>query len=100
MEAYMKLEKKKSRGNVILYFNAVWCQPCSIMDKTMKGIRNKYKAKLKVVTVDIDKEPRLAKEFDVYPIPHLFFLKNGQPIANIIGRASSAELEAKISELY
>ena len=58
---------------VILDFYATWCRPCKMLAPHLQTIQNKYKGKLIVYRIDVDKEPELAKLFDVKAMPTIIF---------------------------
>ena len=66
----------KRIGNlpIILDFHAVWCGPCKILSPHLQAIQNKYKGKLIVYKIDVDKDPELAQRFKVNAMPTMIFI--------------------------
>ena len=78
-EKVWNFEKDKSFkriGNlpIILDFHAVWCGPCKILSPHLQAIQNKYKGKLIVYKIDVDKDPELAQRFKVNAMPTMIFI--------------------------
>src|ERR1035437_8288740 len=72
-------EKTFSRvGNlpIILDFHATWCGPCKMLAPHLQTLQNKYKGKLVVYKIDVDKEPLLAQRFNVDAMPTIIFIGN------------------------
>lgn len=64
----------------IIDFHADWCMPCKQVAPILKELAGKYKGKLIVYKIDVDKERELAAAFGVRSIPaYLFIPKKGTP---------------------
>src|ERR1035437_3623320 len=68
----------KRVGNlpIILDFHATWCGPCKLLAPHLQAIQNKYKGKLIVYKIDVDKSPELAQKFNVDAMPTIVFMNN------------------------
>lgn len=58
----------------IIDFYATWCGPCKVIAPILDEISKEYAGKIDVYKVDVDKEPELAKEFNVQSIPTLLMI--------------------------
>jgi thiol-disulfide isomerase/thioredoxin len=68
-----KLSAKKEK-QVILYFGAEWCPPCKAMKKMMKDTEVKKELqKFDLQMIDIDKNPAMAKKYNIKSIPTTIF---------------------------
>ena len=61
---------------VIVDFYATWCGPCKMQAPVLEELENS-RANVKVVKVDVDQFPSIAKEYAVMSIPTLLLFKNG-----------------------
>ena len=59
---------------IILDFHATWCGPCKLLAPHLQTLQNKYKGKLVVYRIDVDKEPLLAQRFNVNAMPTIVFI--------------------------
>ena len=59
---------------IILDFHATWCGPCKMLAPHLQALQNKYKGKLIVYRIDVDKEPVLAQRFNVNAMPTIVFI--------------------------
>ncbi len=70
---------------VLLDFSAQWCGPCRMMEPTIGRLRD---AGYPVRQVDVDRQPELARQFSVRPIPCFVLLVDGKEVQRIVGPAS------------
>ena len=50
---------------VLVEFSAEWCGPCKLVAPELKALAHDLDGKAKIVTVDIDRSPMLARQLDV-----------------------------------
>ncbi len=82
----------------IVDFYATWCGPCKRTAPVVAGIAAKYKGKIDVYKVDIDKQQELARVFGITSIPALLFIPlNGQPMM-YVGAMGNEDMERYIKE--
>ena len=83
----------------IVDFYADWCGPCHALNPALKDMAAKYKDKILVYKVNVDKSAVVAQTFNINSIPTLiFFTVNKQP-AMIVGAPSREDLEQAIKDL-
>ena len=66
---------------VLLKFGAEWCGPCRHMDGVLDQVAPSVSGEVKIVRVNIDEMPQLAKHYGVRSIPQIFLFKKGQIVA-------------------
>lgn len=65
---------------VIVDFGADWCGPCKAFHPTLEKMHEKYKGKIIIKYVDIDKHSNLLKGLPVQAVPtQMFWTKDGKP---------------------
>ena len=85
---------KTSDKPVLLDFYADWCGPCRMVAPVVEQIAEENPQYL-IGKINVDKEPELARKFNVLSIPTLVVLKDG----NIISQSAGARPKADILAL-
>jgi thioredoxin 1/putative thioredoxin len=85
----------KSKVPVLVEFGADWCGPCKVVAPELKALANELEGKAKIVTVDIDRSPGLARELGVQAVPTFVVFDKGRPV----GAHSGAMKKAQLREL-
>ena len=72
-------------GVVLVDFFATWCMPCRMMAQILEDVAEELGDKAKIIKVDVDESPNLAKQFGVMSIPTLVIFKDGEEQEKHIG---------------
>lgn len=70
---------------VLVDLYADWCQPCKQLEPILQQISTELSGKLKIVRVDVEKSPLLARSFRVQSIPMLVLIAQGRPVDQVVG---------------
>lgn len=71
-------------GKVLVDFFATWCGPCKMLGQELEEL-DSSRSDFKIVKIDVDDFPDLAREYGVMSIPTLVYFNNGQMIKKEIG---------------
>jgi thioredoxin-like negative regulator of GroEL len=63
------------------------------MESLMAHLARKERARLRVTSIDVDKEPELAERFHVETVPTIALVKEKRVVERIEGRASAPSIE-------
>lgn len=96
-DEWFQKEVLDSEIPVLVDFQAVWCGPCKIMKKSIDVVSDRHTGAFKVVELDTDERPELAKTYRADAIPMILWFENGKPIDGFVGAASAADLEKFVS---
>jgi len=78
---------------VIVDFWATWCNPCKMMHPVLEELDTDIGENIKIVKIDIDKNPELAAKFGVMSIPTFIAFENGNIINSSVGMQSKEKLK-------
>jgi thioredoxin 1 len=63
---------------ILVDFFATWCGPCKMMQPILEDTAKKLGEKVKIVKVDVDKNPLAASKFQVRGVPTLILFQKGK----------------------
>jgi len=75
---------------------AEWCRPCLMVAPILDELSEEYKGRVSFVKLDIDQNPKTAAGYGIMSIPSLIIFKNGEPVSNIVGFRSKADLKRSL----
>ena len=83
---------------VFVDFWAEWCGPCRMVGPVIEELANDYDGKIKFVKVNVDEANELASKYNVFSIPTLVMLKNGEVVSQQVGAASKESYQGMIDK--
>jgi len=84
---------------VIVDFWATWCGPCRQLTPTIEKAVLAAKGAVKLVKIDVDKNPVFAGQLRVQSIPTVYAFVNGQPVDGFMGAVPESQIKAFIDRL-
>ena len=76
-QAFMTL-LQHNPGLIVIKLGAEWCGPCKMMPPILTQIREKLGDKVRLIKIDVDKNPQLASQLNVSSVPTLAIFHKGQ----------------------
>lgn len=80
-----------SNGEVLVDFFATWCGPCRMLGPVLEEVSND-RIGVKIVKIDVDECPNLARSFGVMSVPTLILFKDGKEVSKESGFMPKEEL--------
>jgi len=87
----------KSSQPVLVDFHATWCGPCKMMAPELQRFAQSNTGKLRVIKIDIDKNPAAAQQFNIQGVPTLILFKEGKVLWRQSGAMSSSQISAAVN---
>jgi len=78
---------------VLVDFFADWCQPCKQMAPILKDVKSELKENIRIIKVNVDKNPIIATRYKIRSIPTVMIFKNGEPLWTGVGLRPANELK-------
>lgn len=82
----------RSEVPVLVEFGAEWCGPCKTVAPELEALARDLDGKAKIVSIDIDRSPYLARELGVQSVPTFVVFHQGRPVAGKVGALRRAQL--------
>lgn len=77
---------------VLVDFFGEWCGPCQTMTPIVKELASDLGDQIRILKVDIDKNPSAARAFGVRGVPTFMIFKNGKVVWRQSGAMPKSEL--------
>lgn len=77
---------------VLVEFGATWCGPCKVVEPELVALAGEYSGRAKVVSVDIDQSPFLARQLGIQSVPTFLVFHQGRPVSGKAGAMKRAQL--------
>ncbi len=84
---------------VIVDFWATWCGPCKTLGPSIEAAVTRAKGKVKLVKIDVDKNPVYAGQMQVQSIPSVFAFYKGQPVDGFQGALPPSQVDAFVTKI-
>jgi thioredoxin 2 len=78
---------EQGRLPVLVDLWATWCGPCRMVSPALEKLATERAGLIKLVKVDIDAAPAVARRFGVQAVPTLLILRDGEVAARQAGAA-------------
>lgn len=84
---------------VLVDFWAPWCGPCRALAPVLDEVAGDYDGRVRVVKVNVEESPEIARRYQVMSIPTLMLVESGEVREKRTGLMSRDRLSAMIDEV-
>ncbi|MFI9270728.1 thioredoxin [Kitasatospora sp. NPDC052896] len=86
-------------GPVLVDFTADWCAPCRMITPVLAELAEEEAGRLKVVTLDVDRNPETQAAYGVLSMPTLMVFRGGEPVKSMVGARAKARLLRDLADV-
>ncbi|MBK7095276.1 MAG: thioredoxin [Saprospiraceae bacterium] len=88
----------KSKTPVLVDFAAEWCQPCKMQKPILQKLASEDGDKIKIITIDVDKNPSISQKYKVMSVPTLAIFQNGEIVYRQAGVHQLSQLKDLVTK--
>ncbi|GHE65305.1 thioredoxin [Streptomyces longispororuber] len=82
---------------VLVQFTAEWCGPCRQLGPVLADLAAEEAERLKVVRLDVDRNPETTVAYGVLSTPTLMVFREGEPVWQSVGARPKRKLVADLA---
>lgn len=82
---------------VLVDFHATWCGPCKMLAPVLEKVAGRQSGKLRIIKIDVDKNPAVAQAYKVQGVPTMILFKNSKQLWRQSGYMSVPQLENELT---
>lgn len=87
-----------SNRPVLVDFYADWCGPCKQMPPILKQVKDELRENIRIIKVNVDKNPAIATQYQIRSIPTLMIFKDGEEKWKGMGVRSAQEIKMLVQQ--
>lgn len=80
-------------------FSAEWCGPCRMLAPVLKQVKAAMGDQVRILKIDVDRNPKLAAHFRVQSVPTLLIFRKGEMRWRQSGVMNAKQLEHAIKSV-
>jgi thioredoxin 1 len=90
----------KNDTPTLVDFFAEWCGPCKMMPPILDEVKQALKGDVKILKVDVDKNPKAAQAYLIQGVPTLIIFQSGKIVWRKSGVVPAAEIISQLKLLH
>jgi putative thioredoxin len=94
-----KVIERSKQVPVVVDFWAEWCGPCRTLGPALEKAVTLRDGEIELAKLDTDRNPQIARQYEIASIPAVKAFKDGKVVAEFIGAIPPARIEAFLNEI-
>ena len=86
----------KGARPVLVDAHAEWCAPCKAMSPIVQELAHELSGRVRVLKVDVDRNPMFAERYRISGVPTLLLFKRGEVVWRQSGVMSASQLTRSV----
>ena len=83
---------------VLVDFYADWCGPCKMMTPIVQEVASEMGDKLRVIKIDVDKNPQLSEMYQIRGIPTFILFQKGKIVWKQSGAMEGSQFKKAVKQ--
>jgi len=89
-----------SEKPVLIDFYAEWCGPCKVQSPILKELAGELSGKVRIIKIDVDKNPEISNKYQIQSVPTLMLFKNGKQLFRQSGLINKPQLHKILQSVH
>lgn len=97
-DATFAAEVLDAKTPVVIDFYAEWCGACRSLEPALEAVASRFKGKVRVGKLDVDKNPETAGKYQIRATPTVIVFHDGKLAEQVVGAVPEQQLQEMVAK--